>query len=106
MFDLASGDQVGKIVPPNPHFEKQVGREVSMEGNRLVIGAWRAIGDGEFATGAAYVFDLPGVLTSPSTGAFTTEHGGTQEIGVQLATPPMQNVTVMVRSSDLTEGSV
>jgi len=50
--------------------------------------------------------DVAGILVTPTSGLITTETGGTATFDVSAATPPADDVTVPLSSSDTTEGTV
>jgi hypothetical protein len=49
--------------------------------------------------------DSPGFIVTPTQGLVTTENGGTDTFTVRLTSEPIANVTVVVHSSDVTEGA-
>jgi large repetitive protein len=50
--------------------------------------------------------DSAGITVSPTSGLFTTENGGTAQFTITLNSQPTSDVTILVSSSDLTEGTV
>ncbi|SVC11937.1 uncharacterized protein METZ01_LOCUS264791, partial [marine metagenome] len=50
--------------------------------------------------------DTAAIVANPTTGLTTTENGGTDAFQVTLATPPFNQVTVLLLSSDPAEGTV
>jgi hypothetical protein len=60
----------------------------------------------DFLTKPVPITTLPGIRVSPTSGLRTTEAGGTAEFTVVLTTIPADDVVIMLRSSDATEGSV
>ncbi len=57
MFDINSGQQLGKLAPDDPSSEDLFGSSVAISGNTLVVGAG---GTDDFGnnSGSAYIFDL------------------------------------------------
>ena len=72
---------------------------VTMSGSSALITNWSI---GAVSVKAA----LPVVTVTPTNGLTTTEAGGTATFNVVLDTPPTQNVTIPISTSDATEGSV
>ena len=62
IFDVDSGDQVGKIHPPNNILESEFGKSVDVTNNQnIIVGAPKSSGSGETG-GLVYLFDSSGEL--------------------------------------------
>ena len=58
------------------------------------------------ATGTIANDDVAGFLISPASGLVTTEEGGTATFTVRLTSQPLYSVTMILSSSDATEGTI
>ena len=58
------------------------------------------------ATGAAYLFELPALKITPTSGLATSELGGSQQLEISLSTRPTAPVEVAISVSDSTEATV
>ena len=57
-------------------------------------------------TGSPSLADTPGVVVSPTSGLYTTEAGGTAIFTIVLNTSPTYDVTIVLLSSNTSEGTV
>lgn len=85
------------------------GNSVAVSGDTVLVGAPFDDTAGGSDAGSAYVFVLDSaaaITVAPASGLFTTEAGGTATFTIVLDSQPTAPVTIVLASSDPTEGLV
>jgi hypothetical protein len=75
-------------------------------GQAVVSWSGNGAGDSDGVYFQRYSATSPGITVTPTSGLLTTEAGGTAQFSVVLTEAPIANVTIVVSSSDATEGTV
>lgn len=84
LFDLTTGELVHTFLNPTPAASDRFGWSVAIEGGKAIIGAW--LDDaGTTDSGAAYVYDLSGDLSTPITTLINPTPGIDERFGSAVA---------------------